>query len=278
MRHSTRCRTYYVCANANVQDTYGVAISGSCWNTYFETTSAATPDTTPGTVSAGPPNGSTGEGTNAYIRFQFSKPADRTTVNSTNIQITTGSNPIPGTWSYSLSGNDNTDVYGADFSPLNPLPTGITISIVTNNLLDYAGNTFAPTSTSFTTGALPDYSAPTVSLDFANGSTGIGTNTSFTCHYSEAVDPSSVNTSNTYIFSYVTNANIPFNSTWASDLTAVTMTPTSPLLTDSEYRYDCTGAVDLTGNGLTGSSSYFYTGNGPVTAGQYLSPPTRPTE
>ena len=265
---------YYTgfCVNGNVKGTNGVNAPSECWLDYFTTT--AGPDTTPGTVSVGPPNGGTNVGTNAYIRFQFSKPADRTTVNSSNIQITTSGNPIPGSWSYSYSG---TDLYGANFSPLNPLPPSSSISIVTNNLLDYAGNTFAPTSTSFTTAALPDYSTPTATLDFAYGVTGIATNASFTCHYSTAMDPSSVNTGNTYIYSYITSARIAFTYAWSSDLTAVTMTPTSPLPASSQFYYYCGGAIDLTGNGMNAIDAVFYTSNGPASVGPalvYANPPS----
>ena len=256
---------YGFCANSNVQGTNGVGAQYSCWGTYFNTT--ASPDTTPGTVIIGPPNNATGVGTNAYFRFQFSKPADRTTINASTIQITTGGNPIPGSFSYNYS---NADLWGVNFQPLNPLPVSSTISIVTNGILDYAGNTFTPANVSFTTAAGPDYSPPSVSLDFGNGQTGVGTNASFTCLYSEAMDPSSVTSGNTYLWSYVTNARVPVSYTWAPGLMAVTMTPTSPLWANSEYQYQCTGGIDLTGNGQNGASSYFYTGAGSVALGPQL--------
>ena len=46
-------------------------------------------------------------------------------------------------------------------------------------------------------------------MDFGYWQTGIGTNASFTCHYTEAMDPSSINNGNTYLNSYVTNAHVP---------------------------------------------------------------------
>jgi len=119
----------------------------------------------------------------------FSKPAERTTVNSSNIQITTSGNryPVPGptaTAALTLRGQ----LLAAESSTAFELhldrdqqPAGL------------CRHTSAPTSTSFTTAALPDYSTPTATLDFAYGVTGIATNASFTCHYSTAMDPSSVN-------------------------------------------------------------------------------------
>jgi hypothetical protein len=268
---------YGFCTNGNVKGTNGVKAASTCWLTYFYT--AAGPDTTPGTVKIGPPDGSSNVGTNAYIRLQFSKPVDITTITSTNVAITTGGNPIPGSWSYNYSSN-NVDVIGANFSPVNPLPPSTPISVSVSGLLDYAGNTFPTASANFTTAATPDYSTPTVALDFSYWQSGVATNASFTCHYSEAMDPSSVNTGNTYIYSYVANGNNygidPWTYTWSSDLTSVTMTPTAPLFADAQYNYQCNNAIDLTGNGQSNGSAGFYTGNGPLSQGPtllYANPP-----
>ncbi|MFZ1084781.1 MAG: Ig-like domain-containing protein [Terracidiphilus sp.] len=256
---------YGFCTNANVKGTNGVAATSDCWATYFYT--GTTTDTTPGTIKIGPPNSVSNVGTNAYIRLQFSKPVDITTINTTNIAITTSGNPIPGSFSYNYSGNDLT---GVNFSPVNPLPPSSPILVNVSGVLDYAGNTFTAASSAFTTGATPDYSNPTVTLDFAGGTTGIATNASFTCHYSEAMDPSSVNAGNTFIYSYVNSANIPVTYTWSTDLTSVTMTPVTPLFADSQYYYACYNAIDLTGNGQNNANSGFYTGSGPISQGPML--------
>ena len=83
---------------------------------------------------------------------------DITTINTTNVAITTSGNPIPGSWSYSYSGND---LYGVNFSPVNPLPPSSVISVSVSGVLDYAGNTFTSATASFTTAATPDYGSPT---------------------------------------------------------------------------------------------------------------------
>jgi hypothetical protein len=181
---------------------------------------------------------------------------------------------IPGTWSYSYVSDD---VREANFSPVNPLPPSSTITVSAGGLLDYAGNTFTAASSTFTTAALPDYTTPTATLDFPGNTSGIGTNASFTCLYSEPMDPSSITPSNTYLYSYVTNAVVPVTYTFATDLMAVTMTPKTALFANSEYQYYCYGAIDLTGNGQSNANSYFYTGNGPVAVGPtlvYANPPS----
>jgi hypothetical protein len=263
---------YGFCTNGSVKGTNGVAAQAdSCWAVYF-TTGTAT-DTTSGTVKIGPPDGSINVGTNAYIRLQFSKPVDISTINPTNVAITTGGNPIPGSWSYSYSGSD---VVGANFSPENPLPASSVIQVSVSGLLDYAGNLFNEPTASFTTAATPDYSAPSVSMDFSYWQSGIATNASFNCRYTEPMDPSSINNGNTYLYSYVTNDHVPVTYTWSTDLTALTMTPVSPLFASSQYVYYCQSGIDLTGNGQNSNSAGFYTGNGPLSQGPallYANPP-----
>ena len=261
----TASTQYGFCTNTSVKGTNGVAAQSICYATYFTTT--AGPDTTPGTVTIGPPNGSVNVGTNAYIRLQFSKPVDKTTISSTSVAITTGGNPIPGTWTYNVSNND---VVGANFTPVNPLPPSSAIQVSVSGLLDYAGNAFTTTSATFTTAALPDYSTPSVTLDFGSNTTGISTTASFTCLYSEPIDPSSITPAGTYLYSYVTTAHVPVNYTFAPDMMAVTMTPVSPLLADTEYQYYCQNAIDLTGNAQGNNNSYFYTGSSSSAAGPVL--------
>ncbi len=264
---------YYLCAsNGSVLGTNGVAAQVDCyWAAYI--TTAAGADTTPGTVKIGPPNGSMNVGTNAFIRLQFSKPVDITTINATTVQVTSGGNPIPGTWTYNHSPYD---VMGANFYPVNPLPPSSTIQISVSGLLDYAGNTFAATNSQFTTAALPDFTNANVAFDFGGWwywSYGIATNASFTCRYSKPMDPSSITPSGVYVSSYVTNASIPVNYAFSSDLMSVTMTPTTPLFANSKYTYSCQNAIDLTGNSQSGDGytySLFYTGNGPSSAGPVL--------
>ncbi len=264
---------YGICTNSSVQGTNGVNAQGDCWAAVFNTVSSATADATSGTVTIGPPDGSATVGTNAYVRFWFSKAVDTASINSSNMTITTGGNTVPGTWSWNYT---NSDVREINFSPVNPLPPSSTITVsvnpasATSNLLDYAGNAFTAATANFTTTATPDYSTPSVTLDFGYWQPGVATNASFTCHYTEPMDPSSVTASNTYIYSYVNNGNVPVNFTWSTDLMSVTMTPTTPLFANSQYIYYCNSAIDLTGNGQSNGSAGFYTASGPDSTGPVL--------
>ncbi|HEX3985959.1 MAG TPA: Ig-like domain-containing protein [Acidobacteriaceae bacterium] len=258
--------TYYFCATSNIKGANGVASNGGCWTTYFTTTAGV--DTTPGAVTLGPPNGVVNVGTNAYVRVQFSKPADRATVNSANIRVMNGGNAIPGTWSYNYNGSD---LVGANFYPLNSLPPSATITVSAANVLDYAGNTFTAATSQFTTAAMPDYTNPSVSYDFPYNTTGIGTNAIFACRYTEPMDPSSIATGSTYVWSYGSNAAVPVTYSYSSDMMSVTMMPTSPLTPNSEFNYACNSAIDLTGNAQSnGGADLFYTGSGSDTTGPSL--------
>ncbi|HEY6446118.1 MAG TPA: Ig-like domain-containing protein [Acidobacteriaceae bacterium] len=262
----TASTTYAVCANGSVMGTNSVAALSDCYATYF-TTGTAT-DSTSGTITVGPPNSSVNVGTNAYIRFLFSKPVDPTSFQSATINIKTGGNAIPGTWTYNYT---NSAIMGANFFPTNPLPPSSSITVAVSGLKDYVGDTFASISKAFTTGPTPDISSASVNYDFSYGQTGISTNATFTCRYTEPMDPSSITPSGTFVYSYSANTQIPFTYTFSPDMMSVTMTPTSALAANSEFNYTCNSAIDLTGNAQSnGGTDVFYTGSGPVSGGPTL--------
>lgn len=256
---------YGFCANTSVKGTNGVNALGDCYMEYFTTT--AGPDSTTGTAAIGPPNGSVNVGTNAYIRLQFSKPADRTSVNSSTITLQAGSVAIPFTFTLNYSGSD---VVGVNLYPVNPLPASTQITVAQSGVLDYTGTAFTASQSTFTTAATPDYSQATVSFDFPWWATNIGTNASFTCRYSKPMDPSSINQGNTYVYNNSTSAKVPVSYKFSSDLMALVMKPTAALAANTSYQYDCYGGLDLTGNTFSGTYEYFTTGAGPDAAGPVL--------
>jgi hypothetical protein len=183
-------------------------------------------------------------------------------------------NPVPGTFSYVTSGSD---VVGANFSPVNPLPASSVVNIAVNGVLDYAGNTFAPVSTQFTTATTPALGGASVYYAFGGNAQNIGTNAVFTCRYTEPMDPSSFTAPNVYVYDYATSTKVPVTYTFSADLMSVTLTPVTALTPNTEYNYECFNAIDLTGNVQNNNGGpYFYTGGGPVTTGPsllYANPP-----
>ena len=268
---------YGVCTNSSLKGTNGVAVTGGCWNTYFYTT-AAPPDTTPGTMTIGPPNGSVNVGTNAYVRLSFSKPVDETTINSSTVTVKNGATTIPGMFTYAVS---NGGVTSANFSPTNPLPPSTAITVQASGILDLSGNVFPTTTSSFTTAATPDISNATVYYEFPGNTQNIGTNAIFTCRYTKPMDPTSFTAGNVYVYNYATSTKIPVTYTFSTDLMSVTMTPTTALTPNTQYNYECFNAIDLTGNAQNNNGGpYFYTGGGAVTTGPvlvYANPPNGST-
>jgi hypothetical protein len=270
----TPSTTYYICLTGTLNGTNGVAAQLGC--TYF-TTTASGADTASGTVKIGPPNSSVTVGTNAYIRLQFSKPFDPTTINAGTVAVTSGGTSVPGSFSINNSGGDYT---GASFSPVNPLPASATIKVTAKGLLDYAGNTFKQNTAQFTTAPGPDFSTATVALDFGSGATGIATNASFTCRYSKPIDPSSITPSGVYVYDESANASMTSTYAFSADMMSVTMMPVSALNPNSPYDYHCNYAIDLTGNATQNAYVSFTTGSGPSTAGPtllYANPPSGAT-
>ena len=222
------------CANANLKGTNGVAAQSSCYLTYFTTT---TGPTRPGTVTVGPPNGSQNVGTNAYIRLAFSKPADRTTVNSTNVQSPSAATAIPGSWTYNYS---SSNIWWAPTSTRsNPLPPRAPIQVagqhparLRGQRIQRAHQCSSPPRRSPTTPLRPPRSTS------AADTTGIATNASFTCHYSEPMDPSSITPRGTFVYSYVDQRGCSSDLQHRPGHDVGDHDAVSPLFTNTEYYYD----------------------------------------
>jgi hypothetical protein len=143
---------------------------------------------------------------------------------------------------------------------------------ITTGAKDVAGNALASNYVwSFTTGAAPDTTPPTVTLTVpVNGATGVATNTKITATFSKAMDPTTL-TAATFTLTQGGTA-VPGTVTY-SGFTAVFTPAAGVLLANLPYIAEITtGAKDLTnpGNALASPYSWdFNTGAGPDTT-----PPT----
>src|SRR5206468_1344357 len=154
-------------------------------------TTGVIPDTTAPTVSATvPANAPTGVGISAQLATTFSEPMDASTINTSTFTVKQGTTPVAGTVSY--SGVTATFTPAANLAPLTPYTA--TISTGTKDL---AGNALASDmSWSFTTGVIPDTTAPTVSATVpANASTDVGITAQLTPSLHDALPISTINTS-----------------------------------------------------------------------------------
>src|ERR1035437_9947051 len=121
-------------------------------------TTAAAADTTPPTVIRTIyANGAVGVSINAEIGATFSEGMDPLTITTVTVGLRQGATAVPGTVTYTSM--------NAVFTPASSLaPATLYTATITAGATDLAGNALtSPYSWSFTTGAAPDTTAPTVS-------------------------------------------------------------------------------------------------------------------
>jgi len=232
--------TYTATITNGVKDAAGNAMAAN--NTWTFTTGAA-PDTTPPTVSStSPVNNATGVAVNAAITATFSENMDAATISTSTFTLNNG---VTGAVTYSGT--------TATFTPSSSLAysTAYTATISTA-VTDLAGNHLATAKTwSFTTGAVPDTTPPTVSsTNPANAATGVAVNAAITATFSEAV--SNV-TSATFTVAGVTGT-VNYSGTTA------TFTPSSSLAYSTTYTATIsTGVKDLANNALAAAKTWSFT-------------------
>lgn len=128
------------------------------------------------------------------ISASFSKPMDVSTINATNFTLACPvGTAITGVVSYAPIGNV------AILTLSNNLPTSTTCTgTVSTGVKDVSGNPLArPFVWTFTTGAAPDTTPPTVSSTFpTNNATGVAVNAVVTVSFSEPMDPLSITSTN----------------------------------------------------------------------------------
>src|SRR6185369_12360964 len=156
-------------------------------------TTGATPDTTAPTLSATvptvPADAATGVAINQIITATFSEAMDPSTISTTTFTLNQGTTLVAGTVSYSG--------VTATFTPATNLaPLTTYTATITTGAMDLAGNAL-PTDFvwSFTTGATPDTTAPTLSAIIpANAATDVVINQTIDAAFSEAMNPLTVST------------------------------------------------------------------------------------
>jgi hypothetical protein len=266
---------YYVALTTGIQDMAGDAFAGDGYYFYFYT---ATLDTTPpGVSSVTPTNGATGIGDNAPVRLVFNKLVDTSTITSASAMLLNGATQIPFTVSFTTTNNSTQTV--ATLWPLAPLPDSATIGVqLTTGITDFTGAAIAGQTTTFTTMAGADFSAPVLVRQSIDNDSymNIPTNATFTWVFSKPLDPSTVignpaggNSCCFYI--YNSNANPyypPVTVHVSADGLTVTLVPASNLSpgATNDYFY-AAGATDLNGNAMGSYNQRFETAAATNTTG-----------
>lgn len=247
--------TYTATVTNGAKSVAGTSLGG---NNTFTFTTAATGNASPTVSSTSPDAGATGVPTNSKIALRFSTPVDPATVNGTTITLQQGSTSVPGTVTYL----GDTATFAATGGLGASLPYTIT---ATTGVKDLSGNALATNFVStFTTGASPDTTPPTVIATMpAASATGVPTNQKVNAVLSEALDPSTVNASTFTLLRGTT----PVLGAVLSAGTSMTLTPTEALANSTVYTATITtGVKDLAGNALATAFTWtFTTGSGPDT-------------
>lgn len=212
------------------------------------------PDTTAPTVSfTSPANGEVAVPYDRKVAVAFSEAMAPLTINATSFTLTgPGGTAVPGT--VAPVGPS------ATFTPTNPLAfSTVYTATITTGVKDLAGNAMASNySWSFTTGAVADTIAPTVSFSApVNGQTAVPINRILHVAFSEAMDPSTINAAS---FTLTRPGLIPVAGTVTSVGPSATFTPASALAYSTTYTATITTAVkDLAGNALVSNYVWNFT-------------------
>src|SRR5207245_1709285 len=179
--------TYTVTISTGVKDLAGNALSTDM--SWSFTTGVAPYTTAPILRATGPAHARTTAHLNKTITATFSEAMDPSTINTTTFTLMQGTTPVPGTVTYTNG--------TAIFTPADTLAPLSTYTVtISTGAKDLAGNALSTDmSWSFTTGVAPDTTAPILSATGpANAATNVRLDKTITATFSEAMDPSTINT------------------------------------------------------------------------------------
>jgi hypothetical protein len=270
---------YTATLTTNVRDLSGNTLAGDsstplvAANAAWTFTTGAAPDITPPTVTLKvPAAGDINVATNASVIVTFSEDMDPLTITGNTILLQgPGATAITGTITYAVGART------ATFNPTSPatLPTGNVFTvIVTTGAKDLAGNALTNNASwTFSTGATPDTTRPTVTLKVpVAGATGVAFNEKVLITFSEDMDPATLNETNVTLTGPAATV-ITGTVTYAVGARTATFTPTIPATLPASTLFTATvttGATDLAGNSLAANTAWtFATGATPD-----ITPPT----
>ena len=217
-------------------------------------------DSTPPTIlSTSPSNGDNNISISNNIEVSFSEEIDNKTINSTNIIVSdSNGNKVIGTFSYSNQ--------VATFNPSSDLNYFTVYAVIVGTgVKDKIGNALVSGSSwNFTTSSAPDTTPPTIASTSPSGSSNnILISSDITITFSEAMDPSTIDTTNVTLQD--SNGNsvggvVSYNNKVA------TFDPANDLNYSTTYTVTVgTGVRDTASNNLSAISSWSFTTERPIT-------------
>jgi hypothetical protein len=232
-----------------VRDVAGNRMAANYVWTFY---TGAAPDTTrPQVISTVPANGVTGVAVNAPIAATFSEAMDPLTISTATFTLAAGTTPVAGAVTYVG--------VTATLTPTSALAAFTTFTAtITTAVRDVAGNRLLVNYVwTFTTGAAPDTTRPTVlSTNPANGATGTSITAPVAATFSEAMDPLTISTATFTLFA----GTIPVAGAVTYSLGTATFRPTSALTPLTLYTATITTAAqDIAHNGLAANYVWRFT-------------------
>ncbi len=221
------------------------------------TTGASSDTTDPTVTSTNPANLAVDVATNQKITATFNEGMNSSTLTAATFTLTgPGATPIPGTVTYTTIGTS------ATFKPSSALASNTLFTAkITTSVKGLVGNPLASAFTwSFTTGAIPDSTAPTVSSTTpTDGATGVSLSAAANATFSEAMDPATITTAT---FAVTGPDTTPVTGKVSYDVSSqiATFTPASALAASTTFTATITtGGKDLAGNALTSDFVWSFT-------------------
>ncbi|HYN82562.1 MAG TPA: Ig-like domain-containing protein [Gemmatimonadaceae bacterium] len=258
--------TYSLTVTTGVSDVAGNAMAAPFTSGF--TTAPAIDNTAPTVTGVSPANGATGVATNTVVNITFSEAMDAGTITGATISLRNTATSAAVAGAVSLIG---TNV--ARFTPNVALAAGTGYTVTaTTGVRDVAGNAMASQFTStFTTVAAPDNTAPTViSVSPASGANA-PPNTKVYVTFSEPMDATTI-TGTTFTLRVTSpSAAVAGTVSYNAGMNMAIFTPTSPLAASTGYTVTVTTAVeDVAGNPLASQFTSTFT----TTAGADATAPT----
>ncbi len=215
------------------------------------------PGISPTVTATDPLDLATNVSINSKISATFSVAMNASTITTTQFSLKQGTTNVSGT----VASTGAT----ATFTPAASLaPNTLYTATITTGAKDMGGRGLVKNYVwSFTTGAIPDTTKPTVTLtDPLNNATGIPRNKVIGFTFSEAMDPSTITTTNFNLKQGTTAV----SGTVAYSGTKATFTPSTILAAGLSYTATITtGAKDLAGNALAANTVWSFTTGGTTT-------------
>jgi hypothetical protein len=214
----------------------------------------------PTVISVAPPNGAIDACPSTIVTATFSKAMNPATINTTTFTLTSGSPPVAVVGTVTYVASSNTAIF-------TPPSSGLALSTtynatITTGATDTFGNALASNFLwSFTTGAKACAPGlPTViSVTPPDLSVGVCLDTTVTATFSEAMNPTTINTT-TFTLTGPGGTAVLGTVAYNGATFVATFTPTSLLVVSTKYTATITtGAQDFLGNSLASDKIWTFT-------------------